>query len=113
MSNDNNEILERIDLLEARMVRMLHKLEERISLIETNFNEAAKLANGLMDGGSFFNRGDLEQFRETFMGNQTDIGTIPNLDSISDTLKSLTSLREKLSNIQGAIKDQGFSQKPR
>lgn len=103
--SSEDKILERIDTFEVRMTRMIHKLEERISTIESNFNQAAQLANGLMDGNSFFNRTDLEQFKDTFLNSKNS--NIPSgMDSISDMVESLKGFKDKLSGIQNVLKTQ-------
>lgn len=112
MQNKEEEILEKLHLFEVRMTRMLHKLDERISAIETNFGQAAQLANGLMEGNSFFNRSDLESFKDTLLNSNNSV--MPNnIDSLSDMMESLKGFKDKLSGIQNVLRTQVLPADPK
>ena len=100
----NDKILDKLETLEIKMMKMFHRLEERLSAIETNFEQASQLANGLIDGNPLFNRGDLEQFKDSFM-NPKNSGS-QSADSISEMMESLKGFKDRLSGIQETLRTQ-------
>jgi hypothetical protein len=101
------EILDKLSSFEVRVTRMLHGLDERISSIERNFEQASQMASGLMEGSSFFSREDLESFKNTFTGDQNPLSSgARNAESLSDMMESLKGMTEKFASIKGQLQSQ-------
>ena len=98
---------------EIKVLEKLSSIEERITNIETKFDEATDFADGLMaEEGGVFGSDGLNTLRETFTSLLTPQAEVsgeeaPNFnpESLQDLVGSLKDFKERLSGIKSAIAD--------
>ncbi len=105
--NQEDRIMEKLESFEERVIRMMHKIEERLSVIEANFEQAAQLASGLMDQNPIFSRDNIEQIKNTFSNlGEPKRNMAGDVQSISEMMESLKGFKDRLSGIQDVLKTQ-------
>lgn len=103
---------------EEQVLRKLSMIEERLSNIEGQFDDATSLASSMMGGemggemGSLFDGDTMNNLKNTlssFMSPQMNVSAednpTPDAESLQDLVGSLQSFRDRLSGIRTAIAD--------
>lgn len=104
---EENKLMEKLESFEERVIRMMHRIEERLAVIEANFEQAAQLASGLMDQNPIFSRDDLDQFKNAFSNPaEAKVGMVGDAKSISEMMESLKGFKDRLTGIQDVLKAQ-------